>query len=121
MLRQLGHVSRFWSGGCGAASPPIEEVGPAVVLEAAFDGEQGVGSGLRPVASGSFESAADDLLTAAFHDAGSDRQSERPAKIAAHSVLVGPVGADAGRDRFKLASRLSQRRPHIGGHGTGRG
>ena len=49
MLSQLGHVSRFWSGGCGAASPPIEEVGQTVVLEAAFDGEQGVGARLRPV------------------------------------------------------------------------
>ena len=34
----------FWPSGCGAASPPIEEVGAAVVLEAAVDGEEGVGS-----------------------------------------------------------------------------
>ena len=40
----------FWSEGCGAASPPIEEVGPSVVFDAAFDGEQGVGACFRPAA-----------------------------------------------------------------------
>ena len=39
-----GVVHFFGSSGCNAASPPIEEVGPAPVFEAAFDGEQGVGA-----------------------------------------------------------------------------
>ena len=39
-----GVVHIFGSSGCNAASPPIEEVGPAPVFEAAFDGEQGVGT-----------------------------------------------------------------------------
>ena len=43
------HDSR--SGGCGAASPLIGEVGPTVGFEAAFDCEQGVGSGFRSAAS----------------------------------------------------------------------
>jgi len=30
----LADESQFWSGGCGAASPPVEEVEPKVVLEA---------------------------------------------------------------------------------------
>ena len=68
-------VHIFWSSGCDAASPPFEEVGPAHVFEAAFDGEQGVGARFRPAASRPFESAADDLLAGAFHDAGTDRQS----------------------------------------------
>jgi len=37
-----------------------------------------LGSGLRPVAPGPLEAAADDLLAGAFHDAGPDRQSELP-------------------------------------------
>ena len=56
----------FGSSGCNLASSPIEEVGRAPVFEAAFDGEQGVGSGLRPVASGPLESAAGDLLAGTF-------------------------------------------------------
>ena len=44
----MGVVHIFGSSGCNAASPPIEEVGPAPVFEAAFDGEQGVGARLRP-------------------------------------------------------------------------
>ena len=95
-----GVVHIFGSSGCGAASPLIEEVGPAPVFEAAFDGEQGVGSGLRPVAPRPLEAAADDLLAGAFHDAGADRQSELPAEVVAHSVRVGLVVADAGGDGF---------------------
>ena len=90
----------LWLGGCSAASPPIEEVGPAAVFEAASDGGYGVGSRFRPTASRLFESVPDDALAGAFHDAGSDRQAALPAGIAAHSVPVGPVGADAGRDGF---------------------
>ena len=82
------------------AKQKLEEVGPTQVFEAAFDGEQSVGSGLRPVASGPLEAAADDLLAGAFHDAGSDRQSELPAEVVAHSVGVGLVVADAGGDGF---------------------
>ena len=105
--RNPGASHVFWSGGCGAASPPFEEVGPTVVLQAAFDGEQGVGSSLRPVASGPLESAAGDLLADAFHDAGSNRQSELPAEVVAHSVRVGLVGAAAGGDGFgPVAERL---------------
>ena len=40
----MGVVHIFGSSGCNAASPPIEEVGPAPVFEAAFDGERGVGA-----------------------------------------------------------------------------
>ena len=91
-------VHIFGSSGCNAASSPIEEVGSAPVFETAFDGEQGVGSGLQLAASGSLESAADDLLAGAFHDARSDRQSELPVEVLAHSVRVGLAGADAGGD-----------------------
>ena len=77
-MKAGGCISRFWSGGYGAASSPFKEVGPTVVLQAASDGEQRVGFGLRPVAPGPLESAADNLLAGAFHDAGPDRQSERP-------------------------------------------
>ena len=95
----LGESRVLWSCGCGAASPPFEEVGPTVVLQAASDGEQGVGSG-------PLEAAANDLLANAFHDTGSDRQSELPAEVIAHSVSVGLAGADKGRDRFKPTVRL---------------
>ena len=40
----------LWSCGCGATSPPFEEVGPTVVLQGAFDGKQAVGLSLRPAA-----------------------------------------------------------------------
>ena len=30
----------FWSGGCGETGPPIDEVGPTIVFEAAFDGDR---------------------------------------------------------------------------------
>ena len=36
--RARGAPQISWSGGCGAAGPPIEEVGPAAVVDAAFDG-----------------------------------------------------------------------------------
>ena len=99
----------FGSSGCNLASSPVEEVGPAPVFEAAFDGEQGVGSSLRPVvASGPLESAADDLLAGAFQDAGSDRQSELPVQVVAHLVRVGFVGADAGGDGFGPARQAPQ-------------
>ena len=37
----------FWSGGSAAASLPIEEVGPAIVSDTAFEGEQSVGVRIR--------------------------------------------------------------------------
>ena len=77
-----GCVSFYWSEGCGAAGPPIEEVGPSVVFDAAFGGEQGVGADFRPAAPRQLEPAPDDLLAGAFHDAGSDRQAALPAKVA---------------------------------------
>ena len=43
----LGCVHTFGSGGCNAVNTPFEEVGPAPVFEAAFDGEEGVGARLR--------------------------------------------------------------------------
>ena len=43
-----GAFQFFWPCGCGAANPPIDDFGPAVVFDAAFDGEQGVRFGLRP-------------------------------------------------------------------------
>ena len=79
--RGASHV--FRSGGCGVTGPPVEEVGPTVVFEAAFDGKQGVGTRLRPVAPASFESAADDLLASAFHNTGSDWQSAFPIVVVA--------------------------------------
>ena len=39
----LGVSHVFWSCDCDAASLPFEEVGPTVVFEAAFHGEQSVG------------------------------------------------------------------------------
>ena len=44
----LGAFHVFWSGGCDATGPPIEVVGPAIVFDAAFDCEQGVGARFRP-------------------------------------------------------------------------
>ena len=96
-------VHIFGSSGCNAAGSQFEEVGPEPVFEAAFDGEQGIGARLRPAPSGPLESAADDLLAGSFHDAGPDRQSELPAAVAAHSVRVGLVGANAGGDGFRAA------------------
>ena len=96
-----------WSDGCGAASPPVEEVGPSVVFDAAFDGEQGVGARFRPAAPRPLEPAPDDLLAGAFHDAGSDRQAALPAKVVAHPASVGLEVVDAGRDGFvPVAVRL---------------
>ena len=91
-------------GGCGATSPPIEEVGPTVVLQAEFDGEQGVGSRLQPVAPRPLESAADDLFAGAFHDAETDQQFKLSVEVVAHSVRVGLVGADAGGDGFRVVA-----------------
>ena len=45
-----GRVSRLLARRLRAASPPVKEVGPTVVLEAALDGEQGAGSRPRPSA-----------------------------------------------------------------------
>ena len=90
----------LWLRGCGVTSPPLEEVGPSHVFEAASYGEQGVGARFRPAASRLFESAADDVLASAFHDDGSDRQSARPIEVATYPVRVGFVVADAGRGSF---------------------
>ena len=51
-------------------------------------------------ASGPLESAADELIVGAFRDAGSDRQSELPLEVVAHSVRVGLVVVAAGGDGF---------------------
>ena len=40
----------LWPSGRGAAILPIDEYGPRVVVEAAFDGEQGVGANFLPTA-----------------------------------------------------------------------
>ena len=77
-----------WSDGCGAASPPVEEVGPSVVFDAACGGEQGVGSRFRPAAPRLLEPAPDDLLAGAFHDAGSDRHPALPAKVSGIRSLL---------------------------------
>ena len=103
-LPALGCVYVFWLGGCGAASPPIKEAGPTVVLQAEFDGEQGVGSSLQPVAPRPLESAADDLLAGAFHDAETDQQFQLFVEVVAHSVRVGFVDANAGGDGFRAAT-----------------
>ena len=99
-------------GGCGATNPPIEEVGPTVVLQAAFDGEQGVGARLRSAAPRPLESAADDLLADAFHDAETDQQSELSVEVVAHSVRVGLVGSGYRRRRPRTgrAGAASERR-----------
>ena len=113
---QSEHVSHDpWSWGCGnvgcgAASPPIKEVGPAHFFEAASYGEQGVASGLRPAASRPLESAVNDLLADAFHDAGAALRPVGPRSSSSNSSV-----------RSSAAPRLSRRRPHIGAHGTGRG
>ena len=39
----MGASRYFWSGGCDATDPPIEEVRPTQVCEAASDGEQSGG------------------------------------------------------------------------------
>ena len=63
---ELGCIPIFWSGSCGAAIPPIDDFGPAVVFEAAFDGEQGVGARFRLAASRLFEPVPDDAFADAF-------------------------------------------------------
>ena len=78
----------LWSDGCGAASPPIKQVGPSVVFNAAFGGEEGVGARFRPATPRPLEPAPDDLLAGAFHDAGSDRQPVLPAKVAGIRLLL---------------------------------
>ena len=47
MKAKSGAFHVFWSGGSAATSPPFEEVGPTHVLAAAFEGEQGVGTGQK--------------------------------------------------------------------------
>ena len=76
----------LWSSGCDAASSPVEEVGPAPVFEAAFDGEQDVAPAFDQWASGPLEAAADDLLADAFRRR-IRRQSEFPAEVVAHSAV----------------------------------
>ena len=108
-------ASQFlWLRGCGATSPPFEEVGPPHVFEAASDGEQGVGARFRPAASRLFESAADDVLAGAFHDAGADRQSARPIEIVPHSVRVGFAVADCYY-RIKTTQKCRSKIPQLGG------
>ena len=46
----------FWLGGYRAENPSIVDFGPAVVFEAAFNGEQGVGIDFRPAAPCSIQS-----------------------------------------------------------------
>ena len=41
----------LWPSGRGTAILPIDEYGPRVVVEAAFDGEQSVGANFLPTAS----------------------------------------------------------------------
>ena len=92
---------------CGAAGPPVGEVGPAIVLDAALDGEQSVCDRFRPTAPRPLEAAPDEWLAGPFRDVGSDRQSALPAAVAAHSVPVGLKVVDAGRDGFvPVAVRL---------------
>ena len=43
---EMGAPHIFWTGG-GTTSPPIEEVGPAIAFDAAFDGKQCVGARFR--------------------------------------------------------------------------
>ena len=43
-------IPYFLLGSCDAAIPPIDDFGPTVNFEAAFDGEQGIGFGFRPAA-----------------------------------------------------------------------
>ena len=105
----------LWLCGCGATSSSFEEVGPADVFEAASYGEQGVGARFRPAASRRFESVAEDVLAGTFHDAGSNRQSMLPIEVALHSVRVGLVGANAGRDNFGLAAVRLQNGDHMSG------
>ena len=63
----------FGPGGCGAAGPPIEEVGPPVVVDAAFDDEQGVGARLRPTAARPLEPAPTARCSRVFRSrAGTD-------------------------------------------------
>ena len=84
LLQCLTAFHSFWSGNSGTTCPPIEKVGPTVPRQ--------------------FESAADDLLACAFHDAGSDRQSAFELEVVAHSVGVGLVVVNAVRDGFRRAT-----------------
>ena len=46
-----GCIPFLWLGSYGAAIPPIDDFGPTVNFEEAFDGEQGIGFDFRPAAS----------------------------------------------------------------------
>ena len=50
-VRAMGASHFSWFGGYGAEIRPIDDFGSAVVFDAAFNGEQGVGIGFQPVAS----------------------------------------------------------------------
>ena len=67
---RIGCVAFLWSS-VGATNPPIEEVGPTIVFDRAFDSEQSVGARFRPAASRVYQSGN------GMHLAGSD--SVRPA------------------------------------------
>ena len=84
----MGAARFLWSGG-SATSLAIEELGPTIVFNAAFGGEQGVGTRFRPAVPRRLEQAPDGLLAGAFNDAGSDRQSSFLTAVAAHSIPVG--------------------------------
>ena len=73
-----GVVHIFWSSGCSSASPPIEKVGPAPVFETAFDGEQGVGTRLRPAVFGWRNSASRALSAMMFSSTRVRRPVARP-------------------------------------------
>ena len=67
---RTGCISLLWSSG-GTTNPPIEEVGPTIVFDTAFDSEQSVGGRFRSAASRVFQPGN------GMRSAGSD--SVRPA------------------------------------------
>ena len=100
--RSEGASHDHGSGGCAATGPPFDEVGPAIVFDAAFGGEQGVSTRFRPAVPRRLEPALGDMLAGVCHDVESDRQFVFPAGIAAHSVLTGLEMDDASLEGFVL-------------------
>ena len=96
----------FFRSGGNTTNHPIEEVGPSVVFDAAFVGEQGVGARIQPAACRPLEPAPDGLPAGAFHEAGSDRQSALPAAVAG----IRPLSASNWSMQSATALSLSRLR-----------
>ena len=101
----------FWLGGYRAANPSIVDFGPAVVFEAAFNGEQGVGIDFRPTAPCSFQSKENGMHP-------SSKEQLTHASKRGHfcaPIHIRSVAARANESGFRLrTSRMAVRRFLVG-------